>query len=178
MNEITKHIEALLFVAGEPVAKNELSELLGAELTHIEEGILELKQSLREHGLAVTETDTHVQLVTSPEVADLLAQFLKEEPRPLSKAAAETLAIIAYRGPVSRYDIDVLRGVDSRTMVRQLLRRGIIKQSASKGNTILYDVSEDFLLHVGLEHKEELPQFAALSKDEKIQQLLEGEENV
>ncbi len=176
MNNITKYIEALLFVAGEPVAKSELAELLQVEPAQINEATIELKNILQEHGLTITETDSHIQLVTSPVVADLLKQFLKEELKPLSKAAAETLAIIAYRGPVSRYDIDVLRGVDSRTIVRQLLRRGIIKQSTTKGNTVLYDISEDFLLHLGLEHKATLPQFETLSQDERIQQLLAKED--
>jgi segregation and condensation protein B len=168
-----QRIEALLFVAGEAVSKKELAALLKEPVETIDTYVQEISEQLHGHGITVVVTDTHVQLTTSPSVADYLRQFQKEEQPKLSKAAAETLAIIAYRGPLSRYDIDVLRGVDSAAMVRQLVRRGTVRQIQQAGKTPLYDISEAFLLHMGVERREDLPQFAELSNNERIQQLLE-----
>lgn len=171
MSPQAQRIEALLFVAGEAVKKTELASLLGEEMDAVETYIAELSQELSTHGISLLLQGEYIQLVTSPETKDFLAQFERDIQK-LSKAAAETLSIIAYRGPLSRYDIDVLRGVDSRTMIRQLLRRGVIRQLKEAGKTTMYDITEDFLQHMGLTRREDLPSFEDLSSDERIKQLL------
>lgn len=177
MNKKTQQLQALLFAAGEAVPKKELSEILGEPIESVHSYIQELTAALEGHGLALATTDTHIQLVTAPAVADFLSRFQQEELGELTKAAAETLAIIAYRGPLSRYDIDVLRGVDSRSMIRSLMRRGVVRRLQRAGRTPLYDVTEDFLLNLGIQNREQLPDFVTLSNTEAIQHLLTSQEH-
>ena len=176
MSPQAQRIEALLFVAGEAVKKEELASLIGEGVETIDQYIEELSSSLTDHGISLLIQGDYIQLVTSPSTKDYLAQF-EREAQALSKAAAETLSIIAYRGPLSRYDVDVLRGVDSRTMIRQLLRRGVIRQIKEAGKTTLYDITEDFLRHLGLTRREDLPSFEDLSNDERLQQILKSSES-
>ncbi len=172
MHQTTKQLEALLFVAGEAVMKKELIKLLGATEEDFGLAATELREALKMRGLTLVETDTHLLLTTDASVADFLAQFNQQEATPLSKAAMETLAIIAYRGPVSRYDVDILRGVDSRAMIRQLTKRGLLRRVSSAGETPMYNVTEEFFQSLGITSKERLPAFEELSNNEQMQQLL------
>lgn len=167
MTPATQKIEALLFLAGEPVSKAELAKLLGENKQNIDQALQELSGALTDHGLSLVQTDTLIELVTSPAVANTLAQWWQDEEK-LSKAAAETLAIIAYRGPLARYDIDVIRGVDSRHSLRQLQRRGLIRRAAGATATTRYEITEEFLKHLGLTGRQQLPQFDQLSAQEKL----------
>lgn len=172
LSESAQQLEALLFTAGEPVAKKDLAKLLGEPLEALEQHFTELDAALAGHGVTLVLTDTHVQLATSPTVAEFLAAFEQQEAQTLSRAASETLAIIAYRGPLTRYDVDVLRGVDSRSMIRQLLRRGVIAQQEAADSTAQYDITPEFLLQLGITRREELPKFDELSSTERIEELL------
>lgn len=172
MNEVVRKIEALLFVAGEAVPKTDLVKLLGVELNELETYLTELHTVLSETGLALILTQDSVHLVTNPTLADFLQQFLDEENTTLSRAAAETLALVAYKGPVSRYDIEAIRGVDSRRVLQQLVRRGLVVKQAGQGRVSLYTVSELFFQHIGVTRREELPQFQVLSSNERIRELL------
>ena len=176
MTPQAQKIEALLFVAGEAVPKQELAKLLSENVAAVEGYLDEIRQSLAKHGVALVVIGDDAQLVTSPAVAEYLAAFQQEELKELTKAAAETVSIIAYRGPISRYDVDVLRGVDSRGMIRQLIRRGLVRQVQRAGRTPLYDITGDFLMHLGVKQREDLPEFAALSNDATIQRILEEQE--
>lgn len=158
MNFLAQQIEALLFTAGEAVSIKDLSELTHESEEKVTVALGEIEHSCSETGLAVLITPTHAQLVTSPSVAEFLAQFSSPDEHELSKAALETLSVITYRGPISHIDIDVLRGVDSRRMIRQLLLRGLIRQIRASGKVSLYDVTEEFLAHMGVLNKKELPQ--------------------
>lgn len=175
MSELTKKLEALLFVAGEPVSLDDIAEILDVPKDEVQQCVESLATSLTGHGLSLVRTNTHVSLTTSPDVAEFLAAFNTHEPTALSKAAAETVSIIAYRGPLSRYDIDVLRGVDSRSMLRQLLRRGIIRKVQKNTATPLYDITDEFLMHVGIERREDLPEYEKLATNERIKELLEAD---
>ena len=172
MTSLTQHIEALLFTAGEAVSVSDLAQLLSVPEQDVQAALGELEQHLSGHALALVTTSTHAQLVTSGSVAEFLAQFAGQDGKELSRAAMETLSVIAYRGPISRYDIDAIRGVDSRRMIRQLLLRGLLHQTRTAAHASLYDISEDALMQLGITNKKELPQFNALSKSEHIDQLL------
>lgn len=163
MTDDVRKIEALLFLAGEPVSFNELARLIQKSGEETRSCVKQLVTLLAGHGLALIQTDTHVQLATSTLVSDYLQQFLQGEAAALSTAAAETLAIIAYRGPISRIDIEAIRGVDCRRMLRQLIARGLIRRERHGTALPTYSVTEDFLQHVGMTSREELPDFASLS---------------
>lgn len=176
MTTQAQKIQALLFVAGEAVSKQELGKLLGVPVQEVEPFVQEVAEAMQGHGLTVVTTTTHVQITTAPDVAEYLASFLAQEPGKLTKAAAEALALIAYRGPLSRYDVDTIRGVDSRGIIRSLLRRGVIRQIQKAGKTPLYDITEDFLTHLGVQNREELPDFQALRDTESVKRILDQED--
>ncbi len=163
MNILCRNIQALLFTAGEAVPLSELQELTKATESEVTDAINELTSALEGSGLSVIATETHAELTTSKEVAEFLAQFNKEETPALSKAALETLSVIAYKGPLARFDIDAIRGVDSRHMIRQLFGRGLIRQIKVSGAAPQYDITEEFLANLGATRKQELPDFETLS---------------
>ncbi|HSX25228.1 MAG TPA: SMC-Scp complex subunit ScpB [Candidatus Andersenbacteria bacterium] len=173
MTSLAQHIEALLFTAGEAVLLSEMAQILNVQEAEIVLALQEISNALQGQGIALVTTATHAQLVTSQSVAEFLAQFLSQDDKELSRAAMETLSVIAYRGPISRYDIDTIRGVDSRRMIRQLLLRGLLRQIRTAGQTSLYDISEEFLMKLGMTNKKELPEFASLSISEHLNRLLE-----
>ena len=173
MDDTLRKIEALLFLAGEAVSYKELAQLIGQSVESAKDGEMALAQAMQDHGLTITATDTHAQLTTSMHVTEYLQKFLQGEAQHLSAAAAETLAIIAYRGPITRLDIEAIRGVDSRRMLRQLTARGLIRRRKLPDKLPHYSVAEEFLQHLGLTTLQQLPRYDELHSHEKIEQLLE-----
>lgn len=171
MTPAAQQIEALLFLSGEAVALKELARLAQCSPSEVQLYLAELSQALTDHGLTILTTDTHAQLVTSPAVADYVRQYIATEAQELSAAAAETLALVAYRGPLTRTDIDVIRGVDSRHMIRQLTARALIRRTP-KSQPTTYTITEEFLQHLGLTSTAELPEYDTLSNHEKVTLLL------
>ncbi len=162
MNGDVQKIEALLFLAGEAVHIAELARLTQTSETKVRANLEILSTALAGHGLTVVRSASHAQLTTSKIVSEYLQQFLQGEATTLSAAAAETLAIIAYRGPITRLDVEAIRGVDCRRMVRQLLARGLIRKHRAGERLPTYSISEEFLQHVGITRREELPDFDKL----------------
>lgn len=155
-------LEALLFVAPGPVTLLQLAAALDKPATMVEEALLKLDQEFRENrGLRLQWHQGKVQLTTSPEMADLVERFLGlEASSRLSRAALEALAIIAYQQPVTRPQIDEIRGVNSDGVIKSLLSKGLIQdvgRAESPGRPILYGVTAEFLQHFGLASIEELP---------------------
>ncbi|MBI3251333.1 MAG: SMC-Scp complex subunit ScpB [Candidatus Andersenbacteria bacterium] len=175
MTQAAQHIEALLFVAGEAVPKKDLAKLAGLDEAQLADVLLELSQSLTGHGIVLMDTAQGVQLVTSPDVGAFLETFLAEGTSALSRAASETLALVAYRGPVSRYDLEAIRGVDCRRILSHLVFRGLVVKEPTDGQAMLYDISADFLMHMGITAKEQLPQYEALRNNERLRELLSAD---
>lgn len=168
MDKTTRAIEAILFLTGEAVAKRELAAAVHLERDTIEVALSQLQAELAEHGISLVVTATHAQLTTSSSVADLVRQFKETEAVPLSAAALETLSLVAYRGPLTRFEIEGVRGVDCRRMMRQLVARGLVAKLQKTDGVTQYDITEDFLHHAGLTRREELPQFQDLSSHERL----------
>jgi len=175
MTQTAQHIEAILFVAGEAVPKKDLAKLAGVDETQLGDVLMELSQSLAGHGITLMDSVEGVQLITSPEVGAFLGTFVKEGASSLSRAASETLALVAYRGPVSRYDIEVIRGVDSRRILGQLVFRGLVVKEQTPGKAMFYDISADFLMHMGITAKEQLPKYEELKNNERLRELLSAD---
>ncbi len=158
-------VESLLFVAAEPVAVRELARSLALPADAIEAALEQLADDCRERGIRLLRHNDHVQLVTAPEAAAVVERFLglqTSTPR-LSNAALETLAIIAYKQPITRPGIEAIRGVDCSGSVRTLLQRGLIAEVGRlhvAGRPVLYGTTEDFLKHFGLESVAHLPELA------------------
>ncbi len=158
---ITSFIESLLFVADEPVALSDLARTLDVSASRISDAVDRLCETYAGRGLRIQRVNGRVQMVTAPETAPAIERFLGLElSGKLSEAAMETLAIIAYRQPITRPEIDAIRGVNSDGVLRTLLSRGLIEEMGrldTVGRPILYGTTFAFLQHFGLESLDELP---------------------
>jgi segregation and condensation protein B len=160
---LTTLLESLLFVASEPVDPKQLAQTLAQPLEIIELGLSELadyyRRSLR--GLRLQRFNNKVQLVTAPAAAPFIEAFLNlDNSTKLSGPALETLAVIAYRQPVTRAQIEAVRGVDCSGVLRSLIQRGLVAEVGRLegiGRPILYGVTELFMQHFGLVEMTELP---------------------
>jgi segregation and condensation protein B len=165
-------IEAILFVAGEPISIKKFAEILQVSDSTIESALAELETSLEKRGLRLLQKDELVSLVTAPEFATQIEQFIKEEVMgKLSKAALETITVIAYKHPVSRPEIDYIRGVNSGFTLRNLITRGLVERvhpstSSGQGNlAYLYQPTMEFMKHLGISSLDELPDYAAFRQE-------------
>ena len=156
-------LEALLFVADEPIAASALGRALDLKPPQVRRGLDELAEALRDgaRGVRLQQGPDGAQLVTAPEVATTVEHFLGlEANRRLSNAALETLAIVAYRQPVTRHVIDQIRGVSSDGAIATLRTRGLIEgigRAPGPGRPLLFSTTQRFLEHFGLERPDELP---------------------
>lgn len=176
---LSAKIEAMLFVSAEPVAIQQLSQALDVTASVVERGLKELDDSLRTRGLRLQRNAGRVQLTTAAELANLVETFLGLEAiTHLSRAALETLAIIAYQQPVTRPQVDSLRGVNSDAMMKSLLSKGLILESGraeGPGRPILYSTTPEFLQHFGLNSIVELPPLAVpVESEPQAVELLKG----
>jgi len=172
-------LEAMLFVAAEPVSVAQLATALDVASSVVERGLNELDASLSTRGLRLQRHAGRVQLTTAPQLAELVERFLGlEATSHLSRAALETLAIIAYQQPVTRPSIDSIRGVNSDSMIKSLLNKGLILESGradGPGRPILYSTTPEFLQHFGLNSILEMPPLAKPEEEEEAtEELLKG----
>jgi segregation and condensation protein B len=153
-------LEAVLFSASEPLNVAQLAEVTSAGQDEVSAALTELRGRLT-HGIRLAEAGGTFRLTTAPEAAAAVRQFLQDTNRQeLSRPALETLAIIAYKGPVTKSSIEAVRGVASEAMIRNLIARGLIAEAghaAEPGRPALYAVSHAFLQHFGLSSTAELP---------------------
>jgi segregation and condensation protein B len=157
-------LEAMLFVAPEPVTTAQLATALDVAPSVVERGLNELENSLATRGLRLQRHAGRFQLTTAPQLTELIESFLGlEATTHLSRAALETLAIVAYQQPVTRPQIDSIRGVNSDSMMKSLLTKGLILESGradGPGRPILYSTTPEFLQHFGLNSILEMPSLA------------------
>ncbi|MFQ5340609.1 MAG: SMC-Scp complex subunit ScpB [Anaerolineae bacterium] len=166
---ITSFIESLLFVADEPVALSDLARTLDVSTREVGDGVARLCAAYAGRGLRIQRVNGQVQMVTAPETAPAIERFLGLElSGKLSQAAMETLAIIAYRQPITRPEVDAIRGVSSDGVLRTLLARGLIEDVGrldTVGRPILYGTTFAFLQHFGLETLDELPPLDTVKRE-------------
>ena len=162
--DIPAALEALLFVSAEPVPASQLATALDVSVSAVEEGLKQLDDELQTRGLRLQRHGGRVQLTTAPEMAEMVERFLGlEATSRLSRAALETLAIVAYQQPVTRPYIEGVRGVSSDGVMKSLLGKGLIQEvgrATGPGRPILYGTAPDFLQHFGLNSLTELPPLA------------------
>jgi segregation and condensation protein B len=181
-NTLQAQVEALLFAAGRPIAIQQLAKLAKAAPADVEASVQALTEEYKntKRGLSVMRQDDKVQMVTSPEQGATIEQFVKEEfTGPLSRAALETLAIIAYRGPIAKPEIDTIRGVNSAIMLRTLLIRGLVerRRSTKDARTYAYTLSFDFVRHLGVSQASELPNYEELRHNTVIERFATAPES-
>lgn len=162
-NKLVPALEALLFLYGDPIEAKKAAQLLGVLEGEVEVAAKELKESLAMNGrgLALVMHGKKLQMTTRPESAHLLETLMKADLHDvLTSAALETLSIIAYGAPVTRAEIDYVRGVNSTFIIRQLLLRGLIERGTETGGrSYTYGPSMDFIRHLGFSKIEDLPEY-------------------
>ena len=163
MKELCAVIEAILFVSGDPVRVEDLAHSMNLTAMEMETALTELADhlSLESHGLQLNRSGGEVFLSIRPEYAPQVEAFLQPlEKRPLSQAVLETLSIIAYRQPVTKADIEQVRGVDSSSTVSKLMERGLIEEAGRldlPGKPVAFRVTDTFLRVFGLGSLADLP---------------------
>ena len=163
MTELAKTIEAILFVSGEPVQLGAIARAL--EITEIEVSAavdeLASDYDYNRRGICLKRFGSHVQLSTRPDYAPQIEKLLQPiQKQSLSQAALETLAVVAYKQPVTRLDIEQVRGVKCDYSVQSLINKGLIEEVGRKetlGRPILYGTTDAFLSHFGLTTLSDLP---------------------
>ncbi len=161
--ELDARIEAILFYKTEPVSKKALADFLHVSAEEVSGALTTLTHTLQTRGVRLLITDTEVQLISAPEASELIEQLRKDElSTDIGKAGAETLAIVLYRGPLSRVEIDRIRGVNSAFILRNLLIRGLVERRAhpTDSRSFTYAVTPALLQHLGITAREELQNFA------------------
>lgn len=163
INDLCGIIEAILYVAGEPVRVDQLAHALNLTQMELEPAIEKLRDNclLEKRGVRVNRHGAEIQMSINPDYAKYVEMLLQPvQKQSLSQAVMETLSIIAYRQPVTKADIEALRGVKCDYSVQLLLARGLIEEAGRKetlGRPILYATTDRFLRHFGLEGLFELP---------------------
>jgi segregation and condensation protein B len=159
--DIPAVLEALLFVSADPVTPSQLSLVLEISISAVEQGLMQLAGELQSRGLRLQRHGGRVQLTTAPEIAETVERFLElEATSHLSRASLETLAIVAYQQPVTRPQIEAVRGVSSDGVMKSLLGKGLVQEvgrTEGPGRPILYGTAPDFLQHFGLNSLMDLP---------------------
>jgi segregation and condensation protein B len=154
-------VESLLFVAEGPVPVAHLAEALEVAPREVEAALTRLVEAYQKRGLSIQRSRDNVQLTTAPAAADRVQRFLGlAATAPLSRAALETLAIIAYQQPVTRPQIEAVRGVNSDGVIKNLLSKGIVEEvgrTDGPGRPVLYATTPEFLQYFGLASLADLP---------------------
>ncbi len=177
-NNLDAHIEAILFVKGEPMPVSGLVKILNATEKEIEGALAVLSEKLSERGIRLVRKEKSVTLASSPESSEFARLLLEDEvDSKLTKVGLETLAIVVYKGPVSRPEIDYIRGVNSAFILRNLLIRGLVERIANPNDSrsFLYKPSFKLLQYLGIGNISELPEYGDFNK--KMEEFVEESES-
>jgi segregation and condensation protein B len=175
-------LEALLFVAKEPLSMMKIAELLEIPVDHVPEFLQVLRDRYEDSasGLELIELEQGFRLGTKPELAGYIEVLYKQPSQVLSNAALEVLSIIAYKQPITRGEVDFIRGVQSDRALATLVERGLVKDLGRKegpGRPILYGTTEDFLIHFGLKSIQDLPPLEHTAEEEEASTYFEEEQS-
>ncbi len=171
MNELIPKLESILFVASKPVTTHQLANILGVSQELTLTALQELATLRKDSGIVLMEANGQWQLGTHPKNVDQVKAFLTADLREkLTDATVEVLGIIAYRQPISKAEIEAIRGVNCQYSIRQLLMRGLIEkiQNPDDSRSNLYQVTTEFLQHMGMQSVADLPEFQKLTESIKL----------
>lgn len=169
-------IESILFISGEPIKISKIVKITGEKKPEVENAIMLLQNDYANNrGMIIIKKDDSLQLATAPENTEVISQLVKSEIQEgLSKAALEVLSIVAYRGPISRINIEAIRGVNCTFTLRNLMMRGLLERedNPNDSRSYLYKISFDFLKKLGLDNVNKLPDYETLSRDNRIESVI------
>lgn len=177
MEELKSQVESILFVAARPIAVKRLAEACGAERPQVDEAIEALcaEYNREGRGVRILRNGSEVQMATAPDTARVVQEFLKDETTgEMTKPSLEALTVIAYRGPISKAELEQIRGVNCSLILRNLLMRGLIEASGERQDAATtYRVTMDFLRFLGLSSVDELPDYEKLHSHENVVRVLQ-----
>lgn len=171
MNELKSQLESLLFVSNKPLSSKQLAKFTDSEIGTVKQCLDELIAERKSTGVVIIEANDNYQMATNGQNSDLVKAFLNSDLREkLTDATVEVLAIIAYRQPISKSEIEAIRGVNSQYSIRHLLMRGLIEKSSTPGDgrSNYYQITTEFMQHMGLTRVADLPEFSELVKNIKL----------
>ncbi len=169
-------LEAILFASGRPLGLRKLSEITEASTEEVESALEELSQRLEaSSGIMLQEYGHNFELVTKPNAAEAVKKVVKDDEQgELTRASLEALTILAYRGPMTRPELEQVRGIQSTMILRNLMIRGLVEQKDDERlGQPTYAVTFDFLKHLGLSSVKDLPDYEVLRGHAAISDMLE-----
>ncbi len=178
MNDLQNKIEGLLFALGRPISYTELAKIVGTDVNAVAEAVSALKTTRQNSGIVLVDDGKMLELRASQAAADVIEQIRRDEySREIGKAGLETLATVMYRGPLSRSEIDFIRGVNSSQTLRTLLMRGLVRRIPNPRDerSFLYEVTTEVLAQLGLQDPRDLPEYTDVK--EKLTALEESYRN-
>lgn len=171
MEQLKSKIESLLFVSSKPLKIRELAKFLETSEAQVQTALDELVELRKTGGVVVLANNGEYQLATNSANSTAVKNFLNSELREkLTDATVEVLAIIAYRQPISKAELEAIRGVNSQYSLRNLLMRGLVEKIPNPGDlrSFLYQTTTEFLMHLGLQSVKDLPEFTSLVSQIKL----------
>lgn len=171
MPDLSNKLESILFVSNKPLTAKALARLLEIDELDVKRALAELALQRKDSGVVLLEADEGFQLASNSANSTAVKNFLNADLRErLTDASVEVLAIIAYRQPVSRSEIEAIRGVNSQYSIRALLIRGLVEKipNPDDARANLYQVTTEFLQHMGLTAIADLPEFNQLTSQVKL----------
>ncbi|MBI5037233.1 MAG: SMC-Scp complex subunit ScpB [Candidatus Kerfeldbacteria bacterium] len=175
--ELRYLIESLLFISGKPLSAQKLGEILKEkteDITVAAEALM-AEYNTADRGIHVQKVGQSYQMATSPKYSTVIKEFIKsEQTGELTKPALESLTIIAYRGPITKAELEQIRGVNCSLILRNLMIRGLIEAHDDKEKmATVYTITFDFLQFLGIDRVSQLPDYGKLNSDENLRKLLQ-----
>lgn len=178
-NNCKSQLESLLLVSSKPLAIKKIAEITQAKTDEVQELLNQISQEYEENkkGIRLIINNNQVQLVSAPENARLVQGYLKDElTGELTNPSLETLTIVAYRQPITKAELEQIRGVNCSLILRNLMIRGLVEAEYSKQRAVTeYNVTLDFLKYLGINSVKELPDFEKLNSNDNLLKLLSQE---
>lgn len=173
----SSQLESILFVSSKPLTISQIVRATGMQVKDVEDAIekILIKYNTEDSGIHIMREADTVRMATNAKNAEHIEQFIKNEVTgELTKAQLETLTVIAYRSPITRSDLEKIRGVNCAVILRNLMMRGLVTQYDSSDEILpTYVLTTDALSHLGILETSELPQYETLSTHEHIEHILE-----
>jgi segregation and condensation protein B len=175
-NMLKSQLESILFIANKPLTVKELASLSDRSKEEVETCLAFLADEYNQtdRGIRLVELNNSFQLVTNSNNRQIIENFLKEElTGELTRPQLETLTIVCYRGPITKLELEQIRGVNCSIILRNLMIRGLVESVTDKKIGVAqYQITMDFMRHLGLNNLRELPDYDNLSKHESLEELL------
>ncbi len=177
--QIIQQLEAILFVLAKPVSIVKLAKWTNSTSEAVTTALQQYAKSAEDCGIQVSLTATEAQLTTAPVMHDIVSQVVKDERSgELTKPSLEALAIIAYRSPITKAELEAIRGVNCSLILRNLLIRGLITETRDKTKAVeIYDITPEYLQLLGVQSVADLPDYERLHRDIQIGERLALLEN-